>query len=173
MMPPFITPILGSRLTRPNDLLSLLKTPNRRENLEIFASPTYRREHEHDSFCCPCSNLHKAEKDWRFSRAGSRATSLRWQYYCLPRGRRSASSPRASSRMRLGRRHAPHCPHQIALNSFLSKDNENALASLECRRRLFGRHAGRARLPAQAPQCLRGFVLAIIGHLVLSRCARS
>ena len=41
--------------------LSLLKTPNRGENLEIFASPPYRRGHDHDSFgpgfpaLLPCS----------------------------------------------------------------------------------------------------------------------
>ena len=34
--------------------------------------------------------------------------------YCLPRGRRSASSLRASSRVRLMWRHAPPCPHPIA-----------------------------------------------------------
>ena len=42
-------------------MLSLLKTPNRGENLEIFASPLYRRGHDHDSFgsgfpaLLPCS----------------------------------------------------------------------------------------------------------------------
>ena len=30
--------------------LSLLKTPNRSENLEIFATSPYRRGHDHDSF---------------------------------------------------------------------------------------------------------------------------
>jgi hypothetical protein len=26
--------------------------------------------------CCPCSNLHKAEKDWRFLRAGHTVTVM-------------------------------------------------------------------------------------------------
>ena len=30
--------------------LSLLRTPNHGEDLEIFASPPYRRGHDHDSF---------------------------------------------------------------------------------------------------------------------------
>src|SRR5216684_7146303 len=51
-------PIQGRELS---GLLSLHKTPNRGENLEIFASPSYRRGHDHDSFgpgfpaLLPCS----------------------------------------------------------------------------------------------------------------------
>jgi hypothetical protein len=37
--------------------LSLLKTPNRGESLEICASPPYRRGHDHDSFCPPIPAL--------------------------------------------------------------------------------------------------------------------
>jgi hypothetical protein len=37
--------------------LSLLKTPNRRENLEIFASSPYRCGHDHDSFGPPIPAL--------------------------------------------------------------------------------------------------------------------
>ena len=46
-------PVLGG--------LCLLKTPNCGEKIEIFASPPYRRGHDHDSFCpgfpalLPCS----------------------------------------------------------------------------------------------------------------------
>jgi hypothetical protein len=44
--------------------LSLLKTPKRRENLEIFASLTYRRGHDHDSFCpCVCRKFDSARRE--------------------------------------------------------------------------------------------------------------
>jgi hypothetical protein len=37
--------------------LCLLKTPKRRERLEIFAPPPYRRGHDHDSFRPRCPAL--------------------------------------------------------------------------------------------------------------------
>src|SRR6266851_1512777 len=53
--------------------------------------------------------------------ASSRTTSLSRQCYCLPRGRRSASSLRASSRVSLARRQAPACPH-LRTHLSLNKD---------------------------------------------------
>jgi succinate-semialdehyde dehydrogenase/glutarate-semialdehyde dehydrogenase len=40
----------AAMLKHASNVLSLLKTPNRGDNLEIFASPPYRRGHDHDSF---------------------------------------------------------------------------------------------------------------------------